>query len=128
MKRFKTDRPILAFVLGIFLSLKLVSALGFIFQATGLTGLVVGLQIILIAFVAYTLNTRTGGYSSLLAMIFCLIAVMVLDGVVIYLSLNGIALPSLAIPRIIGAELTYVLTIAYIVFSKKLRRFKEPDL
>lgn len=127
MKMFKTDRPILALVLGIFLVLKLVSALGFIFQATGLTGPVVGLQMILIAFVAYTLNTRAGGNSSLLTMIFCLITVMILDGAVIYLSLSGFALPSSAVPRVIGAELTYVLTIAYIVFSKKLRRFKELD-
>ncbi|WP_063865749.1 hypothetical protein [Enterobacter hormaechei] len=125
MNIFKTDRPILAVVLSIFLALKLVSALGFIFQATGLTGPIVGLQMVLIAFVAYTLNTRAGGHSSLLTMIICLIIVMILDGVVIYLSLDGFALPSSAVPRVIGAELTYVLTIAYIVFSKKLRRFKE---
>nr|DAR21332.1 MAG TPA: hypothetical protein [Caudoviricetes sp.] len=58
-------------------------------------------------------------------MIICLVIVMILDGVVIYLSLNGVTLPSSAVPRDIGAELTYLLTIAYIFFSKKLRRFKE---
>lgn len=125
MNIFKTDRPILAVALGFFLAHKFMSALDFIFQVTGLIGPVVGLQMILITFVAYTLNTRAGGTSCLLTMIFCLVVVMVLDGVVIYLSLNGSALPSSAVPRVVGAELSYILTIAYIMFSKKLRRFKE---
>ncbi|MGS4678801.1 hypothetical protein ACKURH_06110 [Enterobacter soli] len=124
MNILKTERPIIAVILGILLVLKLISALGFIFQATGFIGPVVGLQIILIAFVAYTLNTRAGGNSSLLTMIFCLITVMILDGAVIYLSLNGLAFPSSAVSTVIGAELTYILTIAYIFFSKKLKRFK----
>lgn len=125
MNIFKTDRPVIAAILGVLLVLKLMSALGFIFQATGFIGPVVGLQMILIAFVAYTLNTRAGGNTSLLTMIFCLMLVMVLDGVVIYLSLNGFSLPPAAVPRVVGAELTYILTIIYVFFSKKLRRFKE---
>ncbi|MDT0636555.1 hypothetical protein RM437_00685 [Citrobacter werkmanii] len=125
MNIFKTERPIIAVILGILLLLKLISALGFVFQATGVIGPIVGLQMILIAFVAYHLNVRSGGQSSLLTMISCLVIVMILDGIVIYLSLNGFSLPSSAIPRVIGAELTYILTIAYIYFSKKLRRFKE---
>lgn len=125
MNIFKTERPIIAVILGFFLVLKLMSAFGFVFQAKGFVGPIVGLQIILIAFVAYAINSKVGGQSSLLTMIFCLVIVMVLDGVVIYLSLNGFSLPSSAVPRVIGAELTYILTIAYIFFSKKLRRFKE---
>lgn len=125
MNLFKTERPILAVILGASLLLKLISAFGFISQVTGIVGPVIGLQMILIAFVAYTMNTRAGGQSSLVTMIICLVSVMVLDGIIIYISLNGQALSSEAIPRIIGAELTYILTIAYIFFSKKLRKFKE---
>ncbi|MFP2712395.1 hypothetical protein ACLEUQ_00695 [Escherichia coli] len=125
MKFIKTDRPIIALFLGLLLVLKLLSGLGFIFQATGFLGPVVGLQLILIAYVTYTLNTKAGGKTALMSMIACLFIVMVLDGVVIHLSLNGMELPEAAYPRIIGAELTYLLTIAYIFFSKKLKRFKE---
>lgn len=128
MNIFKTERPIIAAILGFLLALKLLSALGFIFQATGFVGPIIGLQMILIAFVAYTLNTRSGGQSSLLTMIFCLAIVMGLDGVVMYLLLDGHSLPSSATPSVIGAELTYILTIAYIFFSKKLRRFKDTEV
>ena len=125
MKFIKTERPIIAIFLGLLLLLKLFSGLGFIFQATGFAGPVVGMQIILIAYVAYTLITKAGGKASIISMIVCLFVVMVLDGVVVHLSLNGMALPEAAYPRIIGAELTYLLTIAYIFFSKKLKRYKE---
>ncbi|ELA3178774.1 hypothetical protein RFL63_002752 [Klebsiella aerogenes] len=125
MNLFKTERPIIAVILGFFLVLKLMSALGFVFQANGLVGPIVGLQMILIAFVAYTMNSKGGGQSSLLTMVFCLVIIMILDGAVIYFSLNGFSLPSSAVPRVVGAELTYILTIIYIFFSKKLRRFKE---
>lgn len=128
MKILKTERPILAVLLSFLLTLKFISALGFVLQATGFIGPIVGLQMILIAFVAYTLNTKAGGESSLLTIIVCLLVVMALDGVVIYISLNGFALPPAAIPRVIGGELTYILTIAYIFFSKKLRRFKGIDV
>lgn len=128
MKIFKTERPIIAIFLSFLLVLKLLSALGFVFYATGYVGPIVGLQMILIAFVIYTLNTKAGGESSLLTMIVCLVVVMVLDGIVIYISLHGFALPSEAIPTVIGAELTYILTIVYLFFSKKLRRFKETDV
>lgn len=124
MNIFKTERPIIAVILGVLLILKLMSALGFVFQAKGFVGPLVGFQMILIAFVAYNINTKTGGQSSLLTMLSCLVIVMILDGVVIYHSLNGFTLPSAAIPRIIGAELPYILTIAYIFFSKKLRSYK----
>lgn len=125
MKFIKTDRPIIAIFLGLLLILKLLSGLGFIFQATGFVVPVVGLQLILIAYVSYTMNTKAGGQASIISMMVCLFVVMVLDGFVIHLSLNGMTLPEAAYPRIIGAELTYLLTIAYIFFSKKLKRFKE---
>ncbi|EOZ7625883.1 hypothetical protein AB5R26_004101 [Enterobacter mori] len=124
----KTNRPIIAAILSLLLLLKLISALGFMYQTTGFAGPVVGLQMILITFSVYTLNTKAGGQASLITMVGCLFFVMVLDGVLINISLNGRVLPEETIPRVIGAELTYILTIAYVFFSKKLRRFKEINI
>lgn len=125
MKLFKTERPIIALLLSFLLILKLISALGFIFNTRGIITPIVGLQMVLIAFVVYAINSKYGGASSIKNMITCLIAIMVLDFVVIHITLNGASLPKEYYPRVIGAELTYLLTIAYLFFSKKLRRYKS---
>ncbi|EPP6259030.1 hypothetical protein ACUTEI_001400 [Cronobacter sakazakii] len=132
MNIFKTERPIIALILGILLVFKVISALEFLllamFQPPGLVVPVVGLEMMLIAFAAYTLNTRGGGQSSLLKTAFSLTIVIALDSIIIYSSLNEASLPSSTAHKVVGVELTYILTIAYIFFSKKLRRFKETDV
>lgn len=124
---FKTDRPIIAIILGLLLLMKLLSAIGFIFNVTPTVAVIVGIQILCIAYVIYSMNSKGGGADTIKKMAIALLSTMILDFIVIYFSLSGRVLNPEYYPRILGAELTYVITIAYILFSKKLKRFKEID-
>lgn len=112
-------------ILGFLLLMKLLSAVGFIFNVTPIVAAVVGIQILCIAYVIYGMNAKGGGMDSIKRMAIALISTMAMDFIVIYFSLSGMALSPEYYPRIIGAELTYVITVAYVVLSKKLKRFKE---
>lgn len=124
---FKTDRPIIALILGFLLLMKLLSALGFIFNVTTTVAIVVGVQIICIAYVIYSMNAKGGGAYTIKKMAAALIITMALDFIVILFSLSGREINPEYYPRIFGAEITYVITILYILLSKKLKRFKETD-
>lgn len=124
---FKTDRPIIALILGFLLLMKLLSALGFIFNVTTTVAIIVGVQIICIAYVIYSMNAKGGGAYTIKKMAAALIITMALDFIVILFSLSGREINPEYYPRIFGAELTYVITILYILLSKKLKRFKETD-
>lgn len=114
-------------ILGFLLLMKLLSALGFIFNVTTTVAIVVGVQIICIAYVIYSMNAKGGGAYTIKKMAAALIITMALDFIVILFSLSGREINPEYYPRIFGAELTYVITILYILLSKKLKRFKETD-
>ena len=73
------------------------------------------------------MNAKGGGAYTIKKMAAALIITMVLDFIVILFSLSGREINPEYYPRIFGAELTYVITILYILLSKKLKKFKETD-
>lgn len=122
---FKTERPIIALILGAFLLLKVISGVGFFFNTHGIVSAIIGIEIVFILFVIYGMNKRGGGEASIKTMILLTVSVILLDFAAIFVVLNGSALKSEYIARIVGGELTYILTIIYLTFSKKMKRFKS---
>lgn len=122
---FKTERPIIALILGAFLLLKVISGVGFFFNTHGIVSAIIGIEIVFILFVIYGMNKRGGGETSIKTMILLTVSVILLDVAAIFVVLNGSALKSEYIATIVGGELTYILTIIYLTFSKKMKRFKS---
>jgi len=122
---FKTERPIIALILGAFLLLKVISGAGLFFNTHGIVSAIIGAEIVFILFVIYGMNKRGGGEASIKTLIMFTVSVIFLDFAAIFVVLNGSALRSEYIARIVGGELTYVLTVIYLAFSKKMKRFKS---
>lgn len=120
----KARRPILAIVLAVFLVLKMLSGWDFVMKASGPTVYIVALQLLIVAYVVFKMNTRGGGIKAINLLMGLVALVIVLDLSIIGIIFNGKSIPIEFYPQMLGAELIYILTIAYLYFSKKLKAFK----
>ena len=120
----KARRPILAIVLAVFLVLKMLSGWDFVMKASGPTVYIVALQLLIVAYVVFKMNTRGGGIKAINLLMGLVALVIVLDLSIIGIIFNGKSIPIEFYPQMLGAELIYILTIVYFYFSKKLKAFK----
>lgn len=120
----KPKRPIVGIILAILLVLKMLSGWDFVMRSSGPTVYIVALQLVLIAFVVFKMNSRGGGIKPIKLMMGLVAVVIVLDMVIIGFLFSGKSIPSEFYPQMVGAELVYIITILYLYFSKKLKRFK----
>ena len=125
LEETKPKRPIIAIILAVLLCLKLLSGLSIIYNLSGVILYIVLIQLIMVTFVIFSMNTLGGGAKMIKLMIAFVSATMVFDILVIALMFEGRDIPEMLYPRAIGAEITYLITILYLVFSKKLKRFKS---
>lgn len=120
----KAKRPILAMVLAVFLVLKMLSGWAFVMKATGPTVYIVALQLLIVAYVVFKMNTRGGGAKAINLLMGLVAVVILLDLSIIGIIFSGKSIPKEFYPQMLGAELIYILTIIYLYFSKKLKAFK----
>ncbi|MES4612914.1 MAG: hypothetical protein ACTH8P_11445 [Ewingella sp.] len=120
----KAKRPILAMVLAVFLVLKMLSGWDFVMKASGPTVYIVALQLLIVAYVVFKMNTRGGGVKAINLLMGLVAIVILLDMSIIGIIFSGKAIPKEFYPQMLGAELIYILTIIYLYFSKKLKAFK----
>jgi hypothetical protein len=117
-------RPILAIVLAVFLVLKMLSGWDFVMKASGPTVYIVALQLLIVAYVVFKMNTRGGGIKAINLLIALVAVVIILDLSIIGIIFSGKSIPKEFYPQMLGAELIYILTMVYLYFSKKLKAFK----
>lgn len=83
---------------------------------------------ITIIYLVSSMNTRGGGADKCKKSALLIGALISSDIALIFYNFRGVEFPPQIFPRLIGAELTYLITISYLLFSKKQRAYKAFDV
>lgn len=125
METVRPKLPWLSILFCALICLKIFSGLSYTIQASGFLSVALWIEIILMGWVALALVVRVFAPRNVKAIATVISLIILMDLSIIFFTFNGFGLPSNLYAQLIGAEITYLITIAYCLFSKKFRAFKS---
>lgn len=124
MEKTKQKLPWLSVIFTALICLKIIAGLGYALRITGLQAILVWFELIIMVWVALALVNRKCKPLSTKVIALLVAIIIFTDISLIAYSFSGLAVPSNFYAQLIGAELTYLMTIAYCLFSKRFKEFK----